>query len=124
MRYNFKSKNNFKSKYSFDDRFIESSRIMSIYPDRLPIICERSETAPSDCPLIDKKKYLIPSDLTVGQFIYVIRQRLQLQPEKALFLFINGTIPTTAQHMDRIYDLYKDDDGFLYISYTFENTFG
>jgi GABA(A) receptor-associated protein len=124
MRYNFKSKNNFKSKYSFDDRFIESSRIMSIYPDRLPVICERSETAPSDCPLIDKKKYLIPRDLTVGQFIYVIRQRLHLQPEKALFLFINGTIPTTAQHMDSIYDLYKDDDGFLYISYTFENTFG
>lgn len=124
MRYNFKSKSDFKSKYSFDDRYLESSRVISIYPDRVPVICERSEIAPSDCPFIDKKKYLIPNDLTVGQFIYVIRQRLQLQPEKALFLFINGTIPTTAQHMNLIYDLYKDDDGFLYISYTFENTFG
>ena len=124
MRYNFKGKCNFKSKYKFDDRYLESSRIMCIYPDRLPIICERSENAPAECPVIDKKKYLIPRDLTVGQFIYVIRQRLQLQPEKALFLFINGTIPTTSQYMDLIYDLYKDDDGFLYISYTFENTFG
>jgi GABA(A) receptor-associated protein len=124
MRYNFKSKCNFKNKYNFEDRFIESSRIMFIYPDRLPIICERSISAPSDCPDIDKKKYLIPNDLTVGQFIYVIRQRLQLHPEKAIFLLINGIIPTTSQHMNAIYNLYKDDDGFLYISYTFENTFG
>ncbi len=114
----------FKRTYSFNDRLKESSRIMNIYPDRLPIICERSENASSDCPHIDKKKYLIPRDLTVGQFLYVIRNRLKLQAEKALFLFIKGTIPATSHYMDLIYDCYKDDDGFLYISYTFENTFG
>lgn len=114
----------FKRTYSFKDRFKESSRIMNIYPDRLPIICERSENAPSDCPVIDKKKYLIPRDLTVGQFLYVIRNRLKLPAEKALFLFIKGTIPATSHYMDLIYDCYKDDDGFLYITYTFENTFG
>lgn len=115
---------NFKRTYSFTDRLKESKRIMNIYPDRLPVICERSENASYDCPFIDKKKYLIPRDLTVGQFLYVIRNRLKMPAEKALYIFINGTIPATAHHMDIIYEFYKDDDGFLYISYTFENTFG
>lgn len=115
---------NFKHSHNFNDRLSESMRIMDMYPDKLPIICERSQKASSDCPFIDKKKYLIPRDLTVGQFIYVIRKRLRLPPEKALFLFINETIPTTSQYMEVIYSRYKDSDGFLYVSYTFENTFG
>ena len=114
----------FKHTHSFIDRLNESTRIMDMYPDRLPIICERFEKASRDCPFIDKKKYLIPNDLTVGQFMYVIRNRLKLPPEKALFLFIDDTIPTTSQCLDLIYRLHKDKDGFLYISYTFENTFG
>jgi len=28
----------------------------------------------SSLPLIDKKKFLVPADLTVGQFVYVIRK--------------------------------------------------
>jgi len=33
------------------------------YPDRIPVICEKNER--SDIATIDKKKYLVPSDLTV-----------------------------------------------------------
>lgn len=114
----------FKHTYKFNDRYSESKRIMSQYSDRIPVICERSDLAPNDCPFIDKKKYLIPRDLTVGQFIYVIRNRMRIPPEKALFLFIGGTIPPSSIYMDSIYECHKDDDGFLYIVYTFENTFG
>ena len=73
---------------------------------------------------IDKKKYLVPSDLTVGQFMFVIRKRLKLPPEQAIFLFVNGTIPPTAALMNQIYDEHRDVDGFLYITYSGENTFG
>lgn len=115
---------NFKSQHSFSDRQRESIRVRNSYPDRIPVICERSELASPDCPYIDKKKYLVPQDLTFGQFIYVIRNRLKVPPEKALFLFINGAIPASSYPMNIIYDFYKDIDGYLYILYTFENTFG
>jgi GABA(A) receptor-associated protein len=49
---------------------------------------------------------------------------MQLPPEKALFLFINGFIPSTSQHIGDIYSFHKDQDGFLYIIYSYENTFG
>ena len=114
----------FKHEFRFQDRLDEARRVLNKYPDRIPIICERSLTSTIDCPIIDKRKYLVPRDLTMGQFLYVIRKRLRLLPEKALFLFVNGTIPPTTSLINEVYNRHKDDDGYLYISYAQENTFG
>ncbi|OAA33691.1 Light chain 3 (LC3) [Moelleriella libera RCEF 2490] len=86
------------------------------------VICEKVEK--SDIATIDKKKYLVPSDLTVGQFVYVIRKRIKLSPEKAIFIFVDEVLPPTAALMSSIYEEHKDEDGFLYITYSGENTFG
>ena len=75
-------------------------------------------------PILDKTKYLVPLDLSVGQFIYVIRKRLTLAPEKALFLFINNQLPCGADTIGTVYHNHRDTDGFLYINYSGENTFG
>ena len=66
----------------------------------------------------------MPQDLTVGQFVYVIRKRIKLSPEKAIFIFINNVLPPTAALMSSICEREKDKDGFLYITYSGENTFG
>lgn len=39
----------------------------------------------------------MPADLSVGQFIYVIRKRIRLPPEKAIFIFINNYIPPPCE---------------------------
>jgi GABA(A) receptor-associated protein len=114
----------FKQEFKFQDRLDESRRVLNKYPDRIPIICERSSAAIKDCPIIDKRKYLVPRDLTIGQFIYVIRKRLCMPPEKTLFLFVKKTIPSTTNLINEVYHKYKDDDGYLYISYAQENVFG
>ena len=77
-----------------------------------------------DLPDIDKKKYLVPTDLTVGQFVHVIRKRIKLAPEKAIFIFVNNVLPPTAGLMSQIYEEQKDEDGFLYITYNGESVFG
>ena len=66
----------------------------------------------------------MPADLTVGQFIYVIRKRIKLPPERAIFIFVDNVIPPTAALMSTVYEVRKDEDGFLYITYSGENTFG
>ena len=114
----------FKSDYSLNDRWKEASKVIEKYKDRVPIICERSSKASYDCPDIDKKKYLVPRDLTIGQFIYVIRKRMHLKPEKALFLFMNGIIPPSTSMIGDLYEYYKETDGYIYITYSLENTFG
>ncbi|TVU14769.1 hypothetical protein EJB05_38262, partial [Eragrostis curvula] len=118
--------------YSFPDEHLvpfmtekrqnEANRIREKYPDRIPVIVEKASK--SDIPDIDKKKYLVPADLTVGQFVYVVRKRIKLSAEKAIFIFVKDTLPPTAALMSAIYEEHKDEDGFLYMTYSGENTFG
>jgi GABA(A) receptor-associated protein len=114
---------NFKREFSFQVRIEESSRVLAKYPDRRPIICEKA-IHQNDLPDIDKKKYLVPYDLTIGQFIYVIRKRMNLRPEEGIFLFINNQIVSGTSIIGHIYEGSKDPDGFLYVKYTKENVFG
>lgn len=103
----------------------EAMRVISKYPDRIPIIVNRAKGAGPEVPFIDKHKFLVPSDLTIGQFQYVIRKRLLLEPHKALFMFINNCVPPTSALVSTIYDECKDHDTlFLYVTYSMENTFG
>nr|VDD24262.1 unnamed protein product [Brassica oleracea] len=116
------AKNSFKLSNPLEVRMTESTRIREKYQDRVPVIVEKA--GQSDVPDIDKKKYLVPADLTVGQFVYVVRKRIKLGAEKAIFVFVKNTLPPTAALMSAIYEEHKDEDGFLYMTYSGENTFG
>lgn len=114
----------YKLKTTFESRLEESRRIREKFPGRIPVIVQKSRKANTDIPNIDKNKFLVPIDLTVGQFIYVIRKRLELAPEKAVFFFVNNSLPTTAMSLRELYNIYADEDGFLYTEYSGESTFG
>ncbi|CAM8883323.1 unnamed protein product [Rhodiola kirilowii] len=116
------AKSFFKEENALEKRTAEASRIREKYPDRIPVIVEKAEN--SDIPNIDKKKYLVPADLTVGQFVFVIRKRIKLSAEKAIFIFVDNMLPPTGVIMSAIYEEKKDVDGFLYVTYSGENTFG
>lgn len=112
----------YKESNKFDFRKLESTKIRTKYPERIPVIVEKNKT--SDIVDIDKNKYLVPRDLTIGQLVYVIRKRIKMPPEYGLFIFINNIIPPQHELVSTIYDEHKDVDGFLYITYSGENTFG
>jgi len=113
----------FKNRHSFENRLNESQSIMCKYPNRIPIICEKNK----DCKItmsLSKVKYLIPFTMLVGEFILYIRRTININKEQGIYLFINGNIPCTSDNFFNLYHNYKDNDGFLYIIYTYENTFG
>lgn len=118
----FPSQYDFKRDHKLEDRCAESRRIRRTYPDRIPVICQKAKG--STLKDIDKHKYLVPIDLTVGQFLYVIRKRMKLEKNAALFVFINGGLPPCSQLLSTVYEQSKDRDGFLYVTYSSENTFG
>uniref|UniRef100_A0A7S4DYP1 Autophagy-related protein n=1 Tax=Lotharella globosa TaxID=91324 RepID=A0A7S4DYP1_9EUKA len=113
----------YRELYNAEQRSAESVRIRMKYPDRVPIICERFENSKS-IKQIDKVKFLVPSDLTVGQFQFVIRKRLALTPDQAMFLFAGGKPAVLKNTMAMVYKAHKDADGFLYMQYAGEKTFG
>mmetsp|Transcript_14443 Transcript_14443/g.35729 ORF Transcript_14443/g.35729 Transcript_14443/m.35729 type:complete len:123 (-) Transcript_14443:68-436(-) len=112
----------FKQEHPLEKRKEVSERIRAKYSDRIPVIVEKAPK--SDVPDIDKHKYLVPADITVGKFLYEIRKHMRRSPEN-IFLFVgNGVLPPAAALMSQIYERFKDPDGFLYIVYSGENTFG
>jgi GABA(A) receptor-associated protein len=112
----------FQANHSFDKRYAEASRICAKYPDRIPVIVEKATK--TDLPDIDKHKFLVPKDLTVGQFVHIIRKRIKLTPEKAIFMFVNNTLAPTASLMSSLYEQHKNEDGFLYTAISGESCFG
>jgi len=115
--------NSYKQHVPFNNRFQQSLILLNKYPDRIPIICERSHKH-FDLPNIDKKKYLVPKNLTFGDFTCVLRQKIRLNPHDSIFLFVNDKIVSGSLIIGHIYDYEKDTDGILYLQYAKENTFG
>jgi GABA(A) receptor-associated protein len=116
----------FKKTHTFLERSEEVKRILKKYPDKIPIICEPNlnQIKFINTPTINKIKFLVPDDFTIGQFICVIRYQFHIKPEMGLFIFINNYIPSGSEYLYTIYNRLRDLDGFLYITYSFENTFG
>jgi GABA(A) receptor-associated protein len=113
----------FKTEHNFIDRQMEAFRILQKYPDRIPVICER-DNKKYDVPELVKKKFLLPKDLKMVEFIFIVRNKMKIDNKMALFFTINGNVPNSTQTMHNLYEEYKERDGFLYIIYTSENTFG
>lgn len=115
----------YKENISFNERKDESSRIKSKYPERVPCIVELSSKIKDKDINLDKNKYLVPNDLTCGQLLYIIRKRIKLGPEKALFMYVSEKdLPPSSSILSQIYQQHSDDDGFLYLKIESENTFG
>ena len=118
---------NFKFKKDNPDtkkRKEESEKVKQKYPDRIPIIIEKDP----NCKIkeIDKTKFLVPNDLTVQHLMFIIRKRLELSKEASLFMLVNGKQSVTGETgLLEIYEKLKDpEDGYLYIVYTSELTWG
>jgi hypothetical protein len=107
----------------------EADRILSKHPDRVPIIVTKNKLC-KDIQDVDKIKYLVPLDLTVYKFSYVLRSRLNLPSHQAFIIYQVDPYTNTkrfltgASIMAEVYDTYKAPDGFLYLEYDSENTFG
>ena len=114
----------FRDARSTEDRTAEAKRIRAKYPDRVPVVACRDANA-HGMPEIDKRKYLIPTTMTVGEFCFVLRKRMSLGPSKAMFLFCEqGILPPTSATILDVYIKHKHHDDFLYFTYASENTFG
>ena len=105
------------------ERLKKSQVILEKYPDRVPLIVQPSKNDRDQYP-IDKSKYITPRDLTMLQLQQIIRKRVRFPAEKALFMFVNNKMFPITSMVGNIYDDNKDPDGFLYVTYCQENTFG
>jgi GABA(A) receptor-associated protein len=118
---------NYKKTTPLEERKIKSSKMTSLYPDRIPVIVEMSPSSASYNSYVaaaHKVKYLVPYDITMGQFITILRSKVKIQSTTALFFFINNKVFPITTPIGNIYKEQADEDGFLYIEFCEESTFG
>lgn len=99
-------------------------KILIRYPNKVPVYVKKSKND-KNLKDIEKNKFIVPNDITVGQFLTIIRKRINLNHEMALFIFINDTIlPLQSETMKNLYYEHRNEDGLLELQYCGENTFG
>ena len=102
-----------------EERIKISEKIMSKYQERVPIIVDCKKEID-----LDKNKYIVPKDLTVGQFMYILKKRIKINNKQSIFLLCNNELIINTDLIKNLYNKHKDIDGFLYIIISLENTFG
>ena len=113
----------FEDSFSEEERQNEHARVASKHRDRVAVICQKKAGC-EKLPEVHKRKYLVPNDLTMAQFAFVIRKHLNLTSDQALFLMVSGTAIPATMTMAQVSHKYHSADGFLYIDYMGENAFG
>ncbi|XP_029970316.1 microtubule-associated proteins 1A/1B light chain 3C [Salarias fasciatus] len=114
----------FKQRKCLATRKDEVCSIRSKFPNKLPVIVERY-IREKTLPLLDKTKFLVPFELTLGQFLCLLRNKIDLESSQALFLLVaEKSMSCMSSSMGEVYTRYSDADGFLYITYASQEMFG
>ena len=121
----FDNKKEFKyqNAKNLEERKQEYDKVIKSNPGKIAIICEKAPN--SHIVDIEKSKFLIAEDISLSQFSVMIRKKLKMGKEEALFFLVNGKKSLTGDgSMLEIYNTYKNEDGFLYIAYAAEEVWG
>ena len=113
----------YRKKNSLEKRINETKYIKEKYPNHVPILLSCSNDI-----FIEKHKYIIPSSLSITEFLFIIRKRMhpKLENGEALFCFIgeNDIIPRYSASIGEYYLKEKYIDNYLLLRIQKENTFG
>ena len=107
---------------SFSSRASLSRSILEKHYDKIPVIVESRRNPYSISKVIASRS------MTFGEFISMIISRVTIDETKSLIYFLNvkgrDNIIPVSKYMGDLYDTSRSNDGFLYVSWIEESTFG
>lgn len=100
-------------------------RMLSLHPERVPIIIER-DVSSRGAKLFTRVKFMVSRESTVGQFAKLLLSMATLPNTGALLIVVTDKcIPLASNRtLGEIYDIYSSLDGFVYLSYKEEDVYG
>ena len=94
--------------------------IIRRHPDRVPV-----RVLVSDDIKLERSKYLVPKEMTAGQFTSHVRKSMKISNHEAIFMFVGkNVLPPVSREFGDLYRENAAQDGMLYVTYNKENTFG
>lgn len=96
----------------------EVSRIMQDNPSCIPIRCTRAGGC-STLPVLGKKKFVAPKDMTLASFSEHIQAKLGADKNTSMSVFVESDVPLPdSQSLQELHRACKHADGFLHLRYT------
>lgn len=114
----FSSNKIINKKSSFKKKDID--KITMNHPNMIPVVIK---DASSDLDF-SKSKFLVPNDLTMGQFFYVLRKNTKITHNEGVFIMINNIMVQPNKLIKEYYHTVNNNKGLLMITVCKENTFG
>jgi hypothetical protein len=109
--------------YTLSEKIDYSSKLLKKYHDRIPVIVEKNEHID-----LENYKYLLPKHMNLATFLSIIRTKLNITKNQAIFTFVksyDGYIMCPMnESIEQIYNSHRSNDNFLYLKFGIENTFG
>jgi GABA(A) receptor-associated protein len=107
----------FKMEWSLESRSQECKRMQDKHPNRVPIIVEPAAGVKE----LPRSKLLLTKTLTVAQVLRIIRSKAGMGPGVKLQLHVSGAVITKQdQRISDVYAAERDEDGFLYCTYSMD----
>lgn len=119
----------FRGKHYLDQEVLNkrielSEKLRKQYPDHIPAIVKRSSKE-NYLDKMSNEQFLIPNYMTVGAFVNFLTNRLRIHSIYSIWIYSDGNVLSNrTQRISEIYDQYVSMDGFLYLTYRSEESFG
>jgi len=108
---------------TIEKRKLYSQMLINRHTDRIPVIIENT-----NCVKLENYKYLLPKSIKFSDFYNIVKTKIKLDRKQAIFMFVKNendyVLIPLSETIEFIYNTYKNEDGFLYIKFGIENTFG
>jgi GABA(A) receptor-associated protein len=92
------------------------------FHDRVPTVLNDNT---GDFLKSEKGRFLLDKDITLGQFMAMLRKKNKIEPHEAIYVYCDNLLPKSNTSMIDLWVDYRDvDDNILYLTCSKENTFG
>ena len=102
-----------------DDKEEVINHLLERFPQKVPV-CVMNKLDENN---ITQKKFMIPRNHTISQFMSVLRTKLSLNSKEAIFIIINNTLAPSHSTINEMYNQHNENK-ILYVNLIKENTFG
>ena len=99
---------------SLEDRKKYAEKIIDENPTRVPILVKSDNGRLK----ILKNEFLVPKQLKIIHFIATLRRSINLDPENAIYLYVDNKLIKQDKYIGEVYENHKDNDLFLRINAT------
>lgn len=95
------------------------------YPGRIPVFVSKSKSCTNTRIADISRKFLVPMELTVAEFVSVLRKKIVIKATDAIYLFVGNSLPPGTYTFGQLDTMYRDPAmNALLIEYAGEASFG